>query len=446
MDHQLPVVWSPARFKVLVCGRRWGKTTSGLIMCIEGHGPEIARGSHPYLPRATRLRPGAAEGAKVWWVQPNYPLAVEVWEDLKRATRGAWIGKREDLRRIILPGGGSITVRSADDPETLVATGLDGVVLDEAAKMSKIAWGQSLRPTLADRQGWAAFLSTPKGANWFKNLFDRVPTRQARDESWERWQRSTRDNPRISDAEIAEMVADEDMGPLTYAQEIEAQFVTAGEGMFKPEWERFYRVETDPILGLQYVLEHRNPEGEVYSRKWEAGNLWRFVTVDPAFTKKQTSDYTCICCWGVTPPDPKPHLLLLDAIRRRMRGPDVVPAMELMDEKWEPVRHVTESTGAQVIISQMAQDRALNVHAVSPVTDKVARAMPVTGVMEQGRIWFPGGRDWLRDLELELFAFPEGEHDDFVDNLSYAVADLRERAVPIIATESVDERESWTRM
>src|SRR5262245_14538783 len=153
--HQAAVLSHPARMKVVICGRRWGKTALGLLAVINGHGGGK----------------GALGGARIWWVAPSHPIASAIWRDLKAACRDAWTHKDEVQWRIELPGGGSVTVRSAIDPESLVAEGLDGLVVDEAARVRKEAW-DFLRPTLADRQGWAIFITTPKGFNWVHDLFE----------------------------------------------------------------------------------------------------------------------------------------------------------------------------------------------------------------------------------------------------------------------------------
>ena len=80
-----------------------------------------------------------------------------IWRNLKHSLRGAWLEKNENERRIVLPGGGSITVKSADNPDSLRGAGLDGVVMDEASFMAREAWTEGIRPALADRQGWAIF-------------------------------------------------------------------------------------------------------------------------------------------------------------------------------------------------------------------------------------------------------------------------------------------------
>ena len=85
---------------------------------------------------------GAIDGGNIWWIAPSYKVASKIWRDLKRATKDAWVEKNEVERRIELPGGGSVTVWSADDPGSLVGDGLDGVVFDEAAKIHRDAWGE----------------------------------------------------------------------------------------------------------------------------------------------------------------------------------------------------------------------------------------------------------------------------------------------------------------
>ena len=40
---------------------------------------------------------------------------------------------------------------------------------------------------------------------------------------------------------------------------------------------------------------------------------------------------------------------------------------------------------------------------------------------ENGQVFFPKEAPWLRDLEDELFAFPNGRHDDQVDSISQAL-------------------------
>jgi hypothetical protein len=67
-----------------------------------------------------------------------------------------------------------IQCKSADNPKGLLGEGLDLLILDEAANISRTVWFDQLMPTMADRKGIAVFISTPKGKNWFYDLYMRA--------------------------------------------------------------------------------------------------------------------------------------------------------------------------------------------------------------------------------------------------------------------------------
>lgn len=133
---------------------------------------------------------------------------------------------READMEIVWPGDGRTQVRSSDNPGALRGAGLDGVVLDEAAMMSEEAWAESLRPALAERQGWALFISTPKGHNWFWELWEFAHGA----EGWSAWQRPTSDNPYVPQSELE--LARSQMSPAAYAQEFEASFELIGNAVY----------------------------------------------------------------------------------------------------------------------------------------------------------------------------------------------------------------------
>ena len=72
------------------------------------------------------------------------------------------------------PNGGQVRLFGADNPDALRGIYLDGVVLDEYADMDPRVWSEIIRPALADRQGWAVFIGTPKGRNAFFELWRRA--------------------------------------------------------------------------------------------------------------------------------------------------------------------------------------------------------------------------------------------------------------------------------
>lgn len=424
----------PARNKVVVAGRRWGKTTMCLKCVLQGHGPLQADGSHLWR---GAVGSGARRGGRIWWVAPVYSQASGVWTSLKRATsprsnreraiNDMEIHKSEVERTIWLPGGGTVTVKTADDPDNLRGYGLDGVVLDEAAFMKEETWSEVLRPALIDRGGWAFFISTPSGLNWFHRLYEDAQDRAG----WARWQQPTWANALIAEAEIQLLRDDPSFSSMAFQQEVEAQFVEAGAGMFKQEALRHYDWD-----GEHYQQAHGD-EYQLTSRE----DVSRFATVDLAVSAKTTAHYTVISTWGVTPDR---RLLLLDCDRGRYEGPDIMPRLHAANTKWHPAYLGIERVGFQLSLVQQAAREGLPVRELQPAKDKITRALTAQAFVEHGRVWFPRHAEWLRDIETELVQFPVGPYDDFVDTLSYACAEVAEgRFEPPVVPVSLGQVNPW---
>ena len=202
-------VWdSPARFDVLACGRRWGKTRLGALRCM-----------------TVGLR-----GGRAWWVAPSYPMSTVGWRLIKRLS-GPVPGteKREVDRLIVYPGGGEVQVKSADNPDSLRGEGLNFLVMDECAFIKEAAWAEALRPALSDRRGKALFISTPKGRNWFWRLWQ-MGQDSSRSE-WHAWRFPTADNPFIQADEIE--AARQLLPERVFAQEYLAEFLDDSGAVFR---------------------------------------------------------------------------------------------------------------------------------------------------------------------------------------------------------------------
>jgi predicted phage terminase large subunit-like protein len=383
LPHTLTVLASPARWKVVVCGRRWSKTASGLQMAIRGHGPD-------------KIRRGALDGGNIWWVMPTFPDATEVWRDLKRACKGVWVpgGKSERERRIELPGGGSITIKSADNPDSLRGRGLDGLVMDEAASIDEAAWKEALRPALADKHGWCVWIGTPKGMNWFHDLFERAGNEGAA-AGWERWQRPTSDNPLIDPAEIAD--ARKEMGSLRASQELDAQFVNFGGGVFRREW--FPIVPELPALAsraCRYWDKAATEGGGDYSAGVlvvEHGRLFYIVDVRrgrwSSATRESQIDQTAE----------------IDALR--------FEDLSIWVEQ-EPGSGGKES--AEITVRRLA---GLKVKAERVTGEKTTRWGPLAAQAEAGNVVLVRGA-WNKEFLDEIEAVPEAAHDDQADAASGA--------------------------
>jgi len=121
---------SEARWKILCAGRRFGKTRLGVQLCMEV----------------------ALKGGRAWWVAPTFSIARVGWRDIAASAKSfpREIEPNVSLAnmQIDLPNGGSIAVRSADNPQRLRGEGLDYLVMDEAAFVKPEVWQEVLRPTL----------------------------------------------------------------------------------------------------------------------------------------------------------------------------------------------------------------------------------------------------------------------------------------------------------
>jgi phage terminase large subunit-like protein len=206
---QQRVVREAARFNVLACGRRWGKTTLGVDLLV----------------------PPALEGYPVAWFAPTYKMLTEVWREVRRVFLSATERVNAQEHRLELVTGGVVDMWSLDTPNTARGRRYRRIVADEAAMVADLedAWNAVLRPTLVDFKGDAWFLSTPKGYGFFRSLYDAGQNGDRPD--WASWQMPTTSNPHIDPQEVeaARLMLPE----RTFAQEFLAQFLEDGGGVFR---------------------------------------------------------------------------------------------------------------------------------------------------------------------------------------------------------------------
>jgi len=197
-------VWrSKARFRVVVAGRRWGKTQLARAWLLDG---------------ALRQGPG-----RYWYVAPTFGDAEDImWTDLKAACDPSWIAdKSETDLSVTLKTGAVIRLWSAEKGDGLRGRPLRRLVLDEYADMDADLWSEILRPSLADYRAPAIFIGTPKSFNHFYDLFQRG---QSGVTNWASWQYRSVENPFLDPEEIEEAKRTTD--PRSFRQEWEASFET----------------------------------------------------------------------------------------------------------------------------------------------------------------------------------------------------------------------------
>ena len=195
---QTRIIQHPARFKVVMCGRRFGKTAVGIRWLCDG----------------------ALAGEPVAWFAPSYKLALEAWRELVDRLKPVTSRISEQDKRLELMTGGVIEVWTLDGPDPARGRKYRRVVIDEAGIVRDLldVWQQAIRPTLVDLGGLALILGTPKGRrHGFVTLFNRGNAGE--DADWAAFRASTLDNPYIPAEEVE--TARNELPPEVFAQEFE---------------------------------------------------------------------------------------------------------------------------------------------------------------------------------------------------------------------------------
>lgn len=262
---QWTVLDSPARMKVVVAGRRWGKT-------------QLAKMAMIIAARKPRQR--------IWYVAPSYKMAKGImWWELLEAIPKKWIkGKpNETSMTIRLVNGSIIELKGADKPDSLRGVGLHYLVCDEFQDLRPETWQKVLRPTLADKMGKALIIGTPKSFNLLYELY-RLGQRGStlvdgkgvvRRNDWESWQFPTITSPFIPQSEID--AARADMDEKSFRQEFEASFETMS-GRVYHAFDRKIHLGDYPFdpkrpiwIGMDFNID---PMSAVIMQPQENGEVW----------------------------------------------------------------------------------------------------------------------------------------------------------------------------
>ena len=201
---QKTIADSDKRFRVLVSGRRFGKT---------------------HLAIRELCKAASQPNRKVFYVAPSYRMAKQiVWDQLKNRLRELkWIKRiNESDLSIRLVNDSLISLRGADNEDSMRGVGLNFVVLDEFSDIDQKAWYEVLRPTLSDTGGSALFCGTPKGiGNWAYDIFQHSKIDV---DNWQSFQYTTIEGGQVPAEEIHQ--ARNDLDERTFRQEYEASFET----------------------------------------------------------------------------------------------------------------------------------------------------------------------------------------------------------------------------
>jgi len=215
--NQQRILDSSSRFRVIMCGRRFGKSELSQIEIISE----------------------ALKGNNVAYITPTYKLAKTFFEKLIKIVQ--FEHNKSDLI-IHFPNDGSVEFFTGERLDNLRGRKFHFVVVDEASFIPNLedGWLNSIRPTLTDYKGKALFLSTPRGKNYFYQLYCK------QDQDWESFKFTTYDNPYIDADEIND--ARRQLPEAVFEQEYMANPM---ENAANPFGSNFINLCTKPLSPLE---------------------------------------------------------------------------------------------------------------------------------------------------------------------------------------------------
>lgn len=380
---QLEVFNDKHRFKVVAAGRRFGKSRlAAWVLLIEA------------------LK---SKEKDCFYVAPTFQQAKDImWGMLKELGHEVIAAAHENTAVLTLVNGRKIYLKGSDRPDTLRGVGLAYVVLDEYADMKPNVWEQIIRPALADVQGGAMFIGTPKGRNHFYEIYKLGESN--RDEEWAAFHYTSYDNPLIPKKEIE--AAKGSMSSFAFRQEFMSSFEAASRDLFKPEWLEYS--EEEPKDGRFFI----------------AVDLAGFINVDKeSGNKNKKLDETAIAVVKVH----EGGWWVADIKHGRWDIKETCKQIMSAVIKYEPtavgiekgsLKNATLPYLTDLMRSNNRYFRIDDVtHGNQKKTDRIVWALQ--GRFENGKISLNFG-DWNNEFADQLVNFPNSQlHDDLIDALAY---------------------------
>lgn len=386
---QKEVLQDATRFKVVVAGRRCGKTRYSAILLLI----KALECRHP--------------DATILYVAPTFQMAkVLMWDLLLDLSLSVTKKSNVNDGEITLVNGVKIRIRGADNPDSLRGMKLAYVVVDEMKDLKPQVFELIIRPALSDLRAGGLLVGTPEpGESLFRDYFDLGMS--GTDPEWKSWHYTTLDNELIDPKEIE--AAKRSMSTMAFRQEYMADFDTMTSDIFREEW---FRYGPEPKDGSYYI----------------AVDLAGFEDVsDP--NKKKHLDETAIAVVKITD-DGKWWVKKVDGFRKDVRETAVRILMAI--RTYKPIMVGIEKgalmRSVMPYLTDLMNKNSLYVH-IEPIStsggskkgsDAIANRViyNLQGLFEHGRIIFSENEDHS-ELKRQALIFPSNKaHDDRIDALS----------------------------
>lgn len=395
-EAQKTIYKSPARFKVVAAGRRFGKSyLAAMTLILEGLKMEHTSASG----RRYDLRM-----KEVYYIAPTFEQAKKImWPLLKELGRGIIASTHENTATCTLYNGRRISIKGADRPDSLRGIGLSYVVMDEYAFMKKDVWDAIIQPALTDVEGAALFIGTPEGKNHFYDLF--TEARKIGLPDWEAFQFLSTDNPTLNSEEIEKRR--QTMSTELFRREHEASFDEGSGDVFKSEW--WKHVSEAPGVGSYYIacdLAGFTTEGTVRKGVLKVRDEHAIAVV-------------CAGTWG---------WFVEDIIHGQWDVRETSLRIMKAYRDYRPISLGIEKGALKNAVLPYLEDemRRLDTyflphdltHGGQKKADRIQWSLQ--GRAEKGRIYLKKDADWNRLFVEQANDFPSPlAHDDLIDAVSY---------------------------
>lgn len=207
-DAQRVISEDESRFRVVCCGRRFGKS--------------LFAGAEVFIHALMLHMP-------CWWAVPTFNNALDAWrmlQELAAKVPGKVVSKEE--MQIDFPGGGFVRVVSMHNYDSVRGSGLGFVVFDECAYAPEGAWFDLILPAIMDKVGRVLLISTPNGYNWYYREYMRGLRGE---DGFKSFHYTSWDNPHIPRESIE--LNQKIMPEKKYRQEVMAEFVADALSVFR---------------------------------------------------------------------------------------------------------------------------------------------------------------------------------------------------------------------
>lgn len=369
------------RFRVAVCGRRFGKST---LSAWEMYAKAVA-----------------TDDGRVTYIAPTFAQARDiVWMELKRIVGPLQVNVNESRLEIevknVKGNTSLITLHGWESVETMRGQKYDMLVLDEIANMKNfwLLWQEVLRPALTDRKGEGMFIGTPKGFDHLYDLYN-MENDLIKGSDYKSFHFTTYDNPHIDPEEIEK--AKQELTEDRFAQEYMADFRKM-EGLVYKEFDRrLHLTEEFPTLTVETLggvdFGYRNPTAIITLKKDYDGIYW---VTEEWYKAEQTEDMVVDVVYG-------------KKFNKVYPDPENASAIAAMEKKGINTRPVTKGKGSIVSgikkVREMFKQNKIKIHksCIHLVQELESYAYP----------------DWSPEKNAD--ELPIGKNDHLCDSLRYII-------------------------